>query len=63
MPLVGVALLLALSRLEPAPDLLNPLRGLEYYLHNPHDPLTDLTSTDWGSHDGNGGQGLLFLYH
>ena len=36
------------SSLEPAPDLLDLLRGLEHHLNTHYDPLTDLAPTDWG---------------
>ena len=47
MPLIGVALLSTLSSLEPAPDLLDPLCGLECYLSTLHEPLTDLAPKYW----------------
>ena len=41
--LVGITFLPTLSSLEPAPNLLDPLRRLEYHLGTPHNPLTNLT--------------------
>ena len=48
MVLVGIGFMPTLSSLEPAPNLLDALSSLEYYLSTPHDPLTDLAPTDWG---------------
>ena len=48
MPLVGIALFPTLSSLSQDQDLLAMHCGLEYYLSTLHDPLTDLTPTDWG---------------
>ena len=46
MFIVDVTLLSTLSNLEPAPDLLDLLYDLEYYLRTPYDPLTNLTPID-----------------
>lgn len=48
MPLVGVAFLPTLTNMMLAPDLLNLLCSLEYYLSTSHESLIKLAPTDWG---------------